>query len=399
MINSDDSSSRRRFLKYTAAGSLAGITGLAGCSGDGSDGSSDGDGSDGSSDGGGSNGGSSDGGSDEQISVYLMLPDQTVPRYYNQDAPAFKEAIKERQPDWEVVVQDAGGSSAEQLTQVENAITSGADTIALMAAVPNEAGGTLQSARDADVPVILHEHGAQGGLATARAAYDAFASGVAEGEAAKEVIDGILEEKDTVNVARVYGLQGGFWGTQIKKGQDEVLQPMMEDGTVNVLAETWTNWSAEQTRTFAEDTLTQYGGKLDMFIVSHDAGAEGVFQALTAQNYEPGEIMISGGQNGNVVAAQLILGGWLHDTYYKPIPKLAEVSAQLCIAAAKDEELPDDLINGEYENDVGTVPAVQLEGQTLTEENIGVLQEQGLYTWEEMCDGVEGSEKCERKLS
>src|SRR6266576_6744236 len=99
----------------------------------------------------GSSGGGS-GGSGKK--VYMLLPNTTTVRFVSQDGPKFKSAKEKQVPGAKVIVQNAENDPSKQVQQVETAISAGADAIVLVAADPYIAGGALQKAQQAKVPVI-----------------------------------------------------------------------------------------------------------------------------------------------------------------------------------------------------------------------------------------------------
>ncbi len=158
MLNrmSDDTTSfgrkrkRRTYLKKV--GGVVGVSmmgSLAGCGGgsDGGSGGSGGSDGSGSSDGGGGSDGSggSDGGGDEtteqsgydrEIDKAFMSPDSLKIDLWK----AFRNGMKEAANDFGMTAsaQDHGGQLSKQISQIEGAITSGADMVA--ATAPSDSG-------------------------------------------------------------------------------------------------------------------------------------------------------------------------------------------------------------------------------------------------------------------
>ena len=58
--------------------------------------------------------------------VFFLLPNTTTIRFESRDAPFFVEAMKEKAPDAEVIVQNAQGDPQQQQRQIEDAIAQGA---------------------------------------------------------------------------------------------------------------------------------------------------------------------------------------------------------------------------------------------------------------------------------
>lgn len=138
---------RRRYVMGLGTLGTAGIAGLAGCSGGGGgDGGGSGDGgSDGS--GGGTD---SSGGYDKTIDKAFMSPDSLKIDLWK----AFRDGMKEAANDlgMSASAQDHGGQLSKQISQIEGAITSGADLVA--ATAPSDSGvrSLAETAVDHGVP-------------------------------------------------------------------------------------------------------------------------------------------------------------------------------------------------------------------------------------------------------
>lgn len=153
----------------------------------------------------GGDGGGGGGGSAKK--VYMLLPNTTTVRFVTQDGPKFKAAMERTLPGSQVLVQNAEGDPSKQVQQVETAISGGADAIVLVAADPFIAGGALQKAQQAKVPVILYDHDAHGGEAAAQVVFDSLSVGENQGrDAAKLFGDGTPANPKVI--ARIYGNQG-----------------------------------------------------------------------------------------------------------------------------------------------------------------------------------------------
>jgi D-xylose transport system substrate-binding protein len=184
---------------------------------------------------GGSEGGAAGGGSGKK--VYMLLPNTTTVRFVTQDGPKFKAAMERVSPGTQVTVQNAEGDANKQVQQVETAISGGADAIVLVAADPFIAGGALQKAQQAKVPVILYDHDAHGGEAKAQVVFNSLSVGQDQGrDAAKLFGDGTPAQPKVI--ARIYGNQGDYGTTKYKQGQDQFLEPLIKAGKIKVACET-----------------------------------------------------------------------------------------------------------------------------------------------------------------
>lgn len=335
--------------------------------------------------------------SGEEETVYFLLPNSTTIRFENRDAPLYVEAMAERRPSAEVIVQNGQGDPMRQQRLVEDAIAQNADLIVYTSSDASLAAGALRAMGDAGIPALLYEHDAVGGPATAHVLYDALAVGRQQGMQAAEVIKGM--DQDVVRVARVKGQQGEYGTIQYEKGQDEYLQPLIDAGKVEVVCETFIpNWDPVQGQAFAEDCLSREGGAIDVFLTMNDGLGGGIVAALISQGYDPGEIVVTGGQNADLNSIQFIIQGWMDNTIFKDLRIMADAAADMSVAILEEEELPPNLMNGTVNNNFMNVPAALLPVTNITEANVASVMEAGVWSWEEACQGAENTEICQENL-
>lgn len=332
----------------------------------------------------------------EEASVFFMLPNSTTIRFENRDAPLYVEAMKEKMPGAEVIVQNGEGDPERQQRLVEDAIVKGADLILYASSDASLAAGALRAMDEADVPSLLYEHDATGGPATAHVLYDAFAVGDTQGKQFARVVEN--EPEGTVRVARVKGQQGEFGTIQYEKGQDAYVDPLVEEGRVEVVCEDYIpNWNPVEGQAFAEDCLTRHGGDVDVFLTMNDGLAGGIVASLISQGYEKGEIVVTGGQNADLNAVQFIIQGWMDNTVYKDLRVMAEAAADMSVAILNDDPLPDTWMNGTVDNGHMAVPAALLPVSNITIDNVESVMDAGVWTWDQACEGAGDAPLCEGK--
>ena len=365
---------KRTHVGIGATAVLAGMLVLAGCSGDGGAGEGTGGGE----------------------KVFFLLPNQTTTRFENRDAPAFIAAMQEHAPGVTVVIENAEGDPTKQQQQVEDAITQGAAVIVFVSADANLASGSLGVAAQAEVPVVLYEHDAVGGPADAHVLFDALAVGQAQGARAAELIEARAEEG--LKVARLKGHPGEYGTNQYQRGQDEYLQPLIDSGKIQVVCEqNITNWDPVAGQAFIEDCLAQNGNDLDLVISMNDGLAGGAIAALTTQGLE-GEIIVTGGQDANLNAVQYIVQGKQDNTVYKNLSDQADAAARVVASILAGDGVPADLVNGEVDNQFALIPAVFLPVENITIDNVQDVVDDGVWTWEEICQGAETLPLCAENL-
>ncbi|MBB3302457.1 ABC transporter substrate-binding protein (plasmid) [Rhizobium leguminosarum] len=333
----------------------------------------------------------------DKAKVFFLLPNQTTIRFESRDAPFFVAAMKEKAPDVEVVVQNAQGDPNKQQAQVEDAIAQGAKLILLTSADANLAAGGLAAAAKANVPVVLYDHDAVGGKAEAHIVFDSLAVGQAQGKRAAELINAM--SKTPVKVARVKGNQGEYGTGQYEKGQNEFLQPLIDSGKVKVVCEQYTqNWDPVLAQNFAEDCLTKNGGDVDVFLGMNDGTTGGSVAALISQGAKPGDKLVTGGQDATVEALRYIAQGWQDNSVLKDLKVQATEAAEVVASIVAGKGVPKELVNGKVNNTFMDVPAVFLPVSNITKDNLGDVVTKGVWTWAEICKGIETTDVCKKNL-
>lgn len=329
--------------------------------------------------------------------VFFLLPNSTTIRFESRDAPFFVDSLREYAPEAEVIVQNGEGDPARQQRLVEDAITQGADVILYTSSDANLAAGALAAAEEAGVPVVLYDHDAVGGRAEAHVVFDSLSVGQAQGARAAELIEALPE--GTIRVARVMGNQGEYGTGQYLAGQNEYLQPLIDSGRVEVVCEQYTqNWDPVLAQSFAEDCLTKTGGDVDVFLGMNDGTTGGSVAALISQGYAPGDKIVTGGQDATVEALRYVATGWQDNSVLKDLAVEADYAAQVVASLLSGEGVPDELVNGIVDNQYMEVSAVFLPVSNITLDNLGDVVEAGVWTWEEICQGIESAQVCQDNL-
>lgn len=324
--------------------------------------------------------------------VYFMAPNTTPTRYIQQDGPDFEKAIKALDPDVEVKFVNGGGDSATQLSQANAAIAAGAKALVVVAADPNTSAGLLQAAATAKVPVIGYENPPLNGPMYAQVIFDPYKVGIQQAEYFKSQVEAGAFGSGSVDLARQYGNKGDVYTTEMLKGQDEILKPLIDDGTLNVVCEDYIkDWAPDNAQKAAEQCLTKTQGKVDAFLGFYDGNASGIIAALKGKN---ADVPVYGGQNPELTGLQYLLTGDQQDTVLKAFSVEAEAAAKIALAAMKGEDPPSDLVKDEVNNGTDDIPTAKLDTTLIHLEDgkdPGEIVQQavdlGIFTWEQICDG------------
>lgn len=329
--------------------------------------------------------------------VFFILPNSTTIRFESIDAPAFTAAMAALEPNVEVIVQNGDGDPTRQQRLVEDAVSQGAKVIVFTSADSNQVAGALNAAAQGNVPVVLYDHDANGGPAAAHVLHDFLSVGQEQGKRAAELIQAM--DKTPVRVARVRGQQGMYGTIRFGEGQDESLQPLIDSGKVEIVCDQFVQgWDPAVAQTFTEDCLTRTGGQVDLILAMNDGTASGAIAALVSQGFKPGDILVAGGQDSTVEGLRYIIQGWQDDTVLKDLKLLAGDAAKVVAAILDGKDLPKDLLNGTVNNQFMDVPAAFLPVSIVTKDNIADVVNSGLWTWAQICQGIEDTDICKANL-
>jgi D-xylose transport system substrate-binding protein len=343
-------------------------------------------------------GGSSDKG-DKKL-VYFMAPNTTPTRYIQQDGPDFEKAIKKLDPNVEVKFVNANGDQAAQLTQANAAIAAGADALVVVAADPNTSASLLQAAETAKVPVIGYENPPINGKLYAQVIFDPKQVGVQQAEYFKSQVEAGAFGDKPVAVARQFGNKGDVYTTEMLAGQDSVIKPMIDDGTLDVVCQDYiTNWDPANAQKAAEQCLTKTQNKVDVFFGFYDGITAGVIAALKGKGVK---VPVYGGQNPELTGLQYMLTGDQQDDVLKPFSVEAEAAAKITLAAIKGDKPPTDLVK----DVLGDVPTAKLPTTLIHLEDgkdpgdvVQQAVDLGIFTWEQICVGPAAqTETCKTKV-
>jgi len=353
---------------------------------------------------GGSSGGDGDGKAGGKKLVYFMAPNTTPTRYIQQDGPDFKKAIEKLDSNVEVKFVNAGGSSATQLSQANAAISAGAKALVVVAADPNTSEGVLQAAEAAKIPVIGYENPPLKGKMFAQVVFDPENVGVQQGEYfASQIKDGALGATP-VNVARLYGNKGDVYTTEMLKGQDSVLKPLIDDGTIKVVCEDYVkDWAPDNAQSAADQCLTKTQNKVGAFLGFYDGITAGVIAALKSKK---AKVPVYGGQNPELTGLQYMLTGDQQDNVLKAFSVEAEAAAKITMAAINGEQPPADLVKDTVDNGGTQIPTAKLPSTLIHLEKgkdpgdaVQKAVDLGIFTWKQICTGPAASTPtCKEKV-
>lgn len=301
--------------------------------------------------------------------VAVLLPDTTTSaRYESFDRPYLEQAFEAAglSPD-QYKIDNAQGSAQTMQTQAEAAITEGASVL-LVDALDSGSGAAIEAdATSKGVRVIDYDRLVKGGAEDrVYVSFDNVNVGELIGEGAVSCIEewGVQDP----NVLVMAGDPTDNNALLFKEGYMSVLNPLFDDGSYVNAGEPAGTWTpSEAATTFSQ----QYTANPDInaAITPNDDNANAVIAQLQAQGVPP-ETFPTTGQDASTPGLQNVLEGYQCGTVYKPIYLEAQAAAAVALYFRAGMEPPDELINGETDDDGDAVASVLLPPVWVTTDNM-----------------------------
>ncbi|OON97234.1 MAG: ABC transporter substrate-binding protein [Candidatus Epulonipiscioides saccharophilum] len=320
--------------------------------------------------------------------VGVSMPTQDLQRW-NQDGNNMKLALEEA--GYDVDLQFAANDIATQLSQIENMIASGVQTLVIASIDGSSLGTVMEQAKANGIEVIAYDRLIMGTDALSYyATFDNWKVGVTQGEYIVNELD-LANTKDTYTIEFITGDPGDNNINFYFDGAMSVLQPYLDNGTLECLSEqtekdevATVNWASDAAQARFENILASYYSDedLDIVLASNDSTAMGVANAL-ASSYN-GEYPVLTGQDCDIVAVQNLIAGKQAMSIFKDTRTLADQTVKMVDALMKGGEA---MVNdtSTYDNGTGIIPSYLCEPVIATIDNYKeLLIDTGYYTEEEV---------------
>ena len=249
----------------------------------------------------------------------------------------------------EVLVQSANSDDAAQMRDVESLISSG---VAVMVIVPHNGEAmakAVRASKAAGIPVIAYDRLIRDSDVDLYVSFDNVRVGQLQ---AQYLVDQLRGRR--ARIARIYGSKTDNNAALFKAGQDQVLQPLVDRGEIEVVFEDWAlDWKPENAKKIVNAAITARGRGIDAILASNDGTAGGAIQALTEEGLA-GTVLVTG-QDAELAAVQRIHRGTQAMTIYKPLSRLAARAAAAAVAMARREVL---IASGAVDNGFKEVPSI-----------------------------------------
>jgi D-xylose transport system substrate-binding protein len=328
----------------------------------------------------GSGGGSGDGGTApaaEAATIALFLPESKTTRYEQFDKPVFEAKLGELCPDCSFLYFNADQDAAKQQSQVESALTQGADVLVLDAVDADAVAPLVNQAKQKNVPVIAYDRRISG------IGYDYFVSfdNVKVGEVQGQALLDELNRRGTATTGQIVMINGSPTdpsSADYKKGAHTAL-----DGKVTIGREFDTpDWSPDKAQEQMEQAITSLGRDSIVGVYSaNDGMATGAIAALKRAGYATLPALT--GQDAELAAVQRIISGEQTMTIYLDIKAQAENAAEAAVALAKGEKPQ---TNTTVNNGTADIPATLLDPIPVTKDKIkNTIVADGFYAVSDIC--------------
>jgi len=316
--------------------------------------------------------------------IALLLPESQTTRYEAHDHPEFEAALKESCPDCELIYSNADQDAAKQQSQVEAALTDGAEVIVLDPVDSASAAGMAGQAKAQGVPVISYDR-----LITDTDAIDYYVSfdNVKVGELQGEALVGKLAD-DGNPTGPIIKIKGSPTDNNAKLF-NEGAQSKFDEAGVTIAKEYDTpDWLPENAQKEMDQAITAVGadGFTGVYAMN-DGTAGGAIAAMKAGGVDPKVVPVTG-QDAELEAIQRIIAGEQFMTVYKATKLETKAAADLATALVNGEDPPEGLVNGEVDNGAKSVPSVLETPVAVTIDNINdTVIKDGYWTAADICVG------------
>ena len=322
--------------------------------------------------------------SGEGIPVGVILPETaTSARWEGFDKPFLEAALKAEGLDPHI--ENAQGDVQKFATLADGMINDGVKVL-IIASINSELGGTVaQKANAQGIPTIDYDRLNLGGSSDYYVSFDNVKVGELQGQGMAEA----LKDKKGAEVIEIEGAPTDNNATLFHEGQQKVLKPLYDDGTLKLVrSQPIDNWDNQVGGTTFEQIFTSNGSKVDGVVAANDGLAGAVITVLKKYKLN-GKVPVTG-QDATADGLKAILAGDQYMTVFKPIKEEAEATAKLAAALAKgDKAAADKIATAESDDPTGKrkVKSVLLEPFMITKADVKRVIDEGYVKAEEVCTG------------
>lgn len=306
---------------------------------------------------------------DDELIVGVSWNNYNEERWAKSDEPAIVAALDAAGASY--ISTDAGSSAEQQITDVEQLISQGADVLIILAQDGTAILPAVQSAVDQGVPVIAYDRL----IENPGALYITFDNVEVGRMQARAIYEAVPEG----NYVFIKGNQADANADFLRGGQQEVLleatgcEELEGDCPIVNVGEMYTdNWDPAVAQTNMEQILTQINNEVDAVVASNDGTAGGVVEALRAQGLA-GIVPVSG-QDGDAAALNRVALGEQTVSVWKDARELGKAAGEAAVALAQGTALGDIAGVVSFDSPGGnTMTSILLAPIPITQDNLDVV--------------------------
>ena len=278
----------------------------------------------------------------DKILVGLSFSDFETPRWA-QENDIMTAALEAK--GYAVVSQQASHDPVTQNNQIANMVTQGAKAIIIVAQDADAAATAVDEAAKEGVIVIAYDRLIASPNIAAYITFGLTKVGNGQADGVLKAL-GITDLENTgewsadnpVNLVKLEGDPGDNNAKFFEAGQDEIIQPFVDAGIINVVArQNIANWDETNAVTAMENILTAQNNEVDAVIAANDNLGLGALQALTAQKLS---VPVSG-QDATIPGCNSIAKGQLTVTILKDYRVMAPQAVDLVESFLNGETDPE----------------------------------------------------------
>jgi D-xylose transport system substrate-binding protein len=276
--------------------------------------------------------------------VAAIMPDTvSSTRYVEFDQPDIKKALLAAGlPSSDIIIQNALGSDATQLTDAQTDITNGA-TVLLIDPFDSGVGKSIETYAHAHgVDVIDYDRLTLGGSAQYYVSFNNVQVGKLIGQGLVSCVSAWKVAKPQVVV--MHGAATDNNATQFAQGYDAVLKPYFSSGKYVDVVNTADTWDPPTAETEFQEAYTAHPN-INAALIPNDETGSPIISYLQSQHVAP-KTFPTTGQDATATGLDDILSGYQCGTVYKPIFIEASAASAIAIYLRAGKTPPTSLANG-----------------------------------------------------
>ncbi|MFO7680230.1 MAG: extracellular solute-binding protein, partial [Chloroflexota bacterium] len=237
--------------------------------------------------------------------------------------------------------QEANHDVKLQIDQIDNMVSQGVKGLIIIAEDGDALVTAVDKAAEQGVVVLAYDRLIKSPNIAAYLSFNNVEVGRQQALGVMEALD--IENWDVaangpVRLVKLGGSPTDNNAILFRQGQDEIVDPYVEAGTIEVVADQWVdNWDAANALKLMENILTAAGNDIDAVVASNDGTALGALQAMKAQGLA-GAVPISG-QDATADGVNSIVKNELTVSILKDIRNLSPLAVELLDQLVKGQSV------------------------------------------------------------